>query len=197
MQRIAVPPQARATFAAAALGVAVVFTVLGMFSALVPSFLVVSLHEPSHAVAGAIASVVFLASAVAQLVDRRAGDRPLTSAVPLAMAGLTTLTVATWTGQLALFVAGAVVTGVGVGLVFKTLLAAVVSVAPDGSRGEVLAAFFLAAYVGLAVPVLALGLLGEVLSPNVLMTVFAATAATGLVGTTRGLRNSLAPTALV
>jgi MFS family permease len=189
MQRIAVPRQARATFAAAALGAAVVFTVLGMFSALVPSFLVVSLHEASHAVAGAVASVVFLSSAAAQLVHRRAGH-PLNSAVPLAVAGLATLTVATWTGQLAVFVLGAVVTGVGVGLVFKALLATVVSVAPDGSRGEVLAAFFLAAYVGLAVPVLALGLLGAVLSPNVLMTVFAVAAATGLVGTTRGLNRS-------
>jgi MFS family permease len=192
MQRIAVPRQARATFAAAALGAAVIFTVLGMFSALVPSFLLVSLHEPSHAVAGAVASVVFLASAAAQLVDRRPGHHPITSPVPVAVAGLTTLTVATWTGQLAVFVAGAVVTGVGAGLVFKSLLAAVVSVAPADSRGEVLAAFFLAAYVGLAVPVLVLGLLGEVLSPNVLMTVFAAAAAMGLVGTTRGLRRSLA-----
>lgn len=190
MQRIAVPRQARATFAAAALGAAVVFTVLGMFSALVPSFLVVSLHEPSHAVAGAVASVVFLSSAAAQLVDHRAGHHPLTSAVPVAVAGLAMLTAATWTGQLAVFVAGAVVTGVGVGLVFKALLATVVSVAPDGSRGEVLAAFFLAAYVGLAVPVLALGLLGAVLSPNVLMTVFAVAAATGLVGATRGLNRS-------
>jgi MFS family permease len=197
MQRIAVPRQARATFAAAALGAAVIFTVLGMFSALVPSFLLVSLHQPSHAVAGAIASVVFLASAAAQLVDRREGHHLLASAVPVAVAGLTALTVATWTGQLAVFVAGALVTGVGVGLVFKTLLAAVVSVAPDGSRGEVLATFFLAAYVGLAVPVLALGLLGEVLSPNVLMTVFAVAAATGLLGTSRGLKRSVAPLAAV
>jgi len=187
MQRIAVPRQARATFAAAALGAAVVFTVLGMFSALVPSFLLDALHEPSHAVAGAIASVVFLASAATQLVHRRAGHQPLTSAVPVAVAGLATLTVATWTGQLAVFVAGAVVTGVGVGLVFKTLLATVVSVAPDGSRGEVLAAFFLAAYVGLAIPVLALGILGEMLSPSVLMTVFAVAAAVGLSAAARGL----------
>jgi MFS family permease len=115
--------------------------------------------------------------------------------VPIAVAGLTALTVATWTGQLAVFVAGAVVTGVGVGLVFKTLLATVVSVAPDGSRGEVLAAFFLAAYVGLAVPVLALGILGEVLSPSVLMTVFAVAAAVGLAGATRGLHRS--PASLV
>jgi hypothetical protein len=78
-------------------------------------------------------------------------------------------------------------------VVFKTLLAAVVTVAPDGSRGEVLAAFFLAAYLGLALPVLALGILGEVLSPSVLMTVLAVAAAVGLTGAARGLHAAGSP----
>src|SRR3954447_5663982 len=193
MQRIAVPREARATFAAAALGAAVVFTVLGMFSALVPSFLAGALHESSHAVAGAVASVVFLASAAAQLAGRSTRRNPLKRAVPLSVAGLTALAIGTWTAQLSVFVAGAVVTGVGVGLVFKALLAAVVTVAPDRSRGEVLAAFFLAAYLGLAVPVLALGILGEVLSPSVLMTVFAVATAVGLVGAARRLNVAGSP----
>src|SRR4051812_318164 len=193
MQRIAVPRQARATFAAAALGAAVVFTVLGMFSALVPSFLAGALHESSHAVAGAVASVVFLASAAAQLAGRSTPRNPLNRTVPLTVAGLTALAIGTWTAQLPVFVAGALVTGVGVGLVFKTLLAAVVAVAPDGSRGEVLAAFFLAAYLGLAVPVLALGILGEVLSPSVLMTVFAVATSVGLAGAARQLNLAGSP----
>ncbi|HMC69380.1 MAG TPA: MFS transporter, partial [Mycobacteriales bacterium] len=127
MQRIAVPREARAAFAAAALGAAVVFTVLGMFSALVPSFLAGALHDPSHALAGAVASVVFLASAVAQLAGRSTRGNPLKRAVPFTVAGLTALAVGTWTAQLPVFVAGAVATGVGVGMVFKTLLAAVVT----------------------------------------------------------------------
>jgi MFS family permease len=193
MQRIAVPREARATFAAAALGAAVVFTVLGMFSALVPSFLAGALHQPSHAVAGAVASVVFLASAATQVLDRSTGRDPLKRAVPVAVAGLIALTIGTWTAQLPVFVAGAVITGVGAGLVFKTLLATVAGVAPDHSRGEVLAAFFLAAYVGLAVPVVALGILGEFVSPSVLMTVFAVAAAAGLLGATRGLHRAGSP----
>jgi MFS family permease len=192
MQHIAVPRQARATFAAAALGVAVVFTVLGMFSALVPSFLLGALHEPSHAIAGGVASVAFLASAAAQLVHRGNGRRPLATAVPLAVAGLVALTIGTWTAQLAVFVVGAVVTGAGVGLVFKTLLATVVGITPDGRRGAVLASFFLAAYVGLTVPVVALGILGEYVSTPVLMTVFALAAAAGLSGAARALHRAAA-----
>jgi MFS family permease len=197
MQRIAVPREARATFAAAAFGAAVIFTILGTFSALVPSFLLDALHEPSHAVAGAVASVVFLASAAAQLVDRGARRNPLKIATPVAIAGLTALTIGTWTAQLVVFVAGAVVTGVGAGLVFKTLLATVVRVAPEDRRGEVLASFFLAAYIGLAVPVVALGILGELVSPSVLMTVFAVATAAGLTGASRGLRGAASPVVTV
>jgi MFS family permease len=186
-QRLAVPRQARATFGAAALGAAVTFTILGMFSALVPSFLATALHEHSHAVAGSVASVVFLASAAAQLVNRDTRRSPLTSAVAIAVAGLTVLTIGTWAGQLTVFVSGAVVTGVGAGLVFKTLLAAVVAVSPESSRGEVLASFFLAAYVGLAVPVVALGILAEFVSTSTLMTIFAVAASAGLACVARRL----------
>jgi MFS family permease len=176
VQRVAVPAQVRGTFAAAAMGAAVTFAVFGLFSALVPSFLAGTLHQQSHAVAGAVASVVFLASAAAQLA--RGGDPQVTrtiGAVTVA-AGLAMLTVATWTAVLPLFVVGAVATGVGGGLVFRTLLAIVLRIAPPQSRGEVLATFFFAGYVGLALPVVVLGGLAGVLSTQVLMTVFAAVA---------------------
>ena len=76
---------------------------------------------------------------------------------------------------------------------FKTLLATVVRLAPNDRRGEVLASFFLVAYVGLALPVVALGILGEFVSPKVLMTVFGVAAAAGLSGALRGLRGAPSP----
>jgi MFS family permease len=195
MQRVAVPRQARTAFAAAAFGAAGVFTILGVFSALVPGFLAGSLHQPSHALAGGVASVVFVASAAAQLSRARAGRASRLAGATGAAAGLVTLTVATWTSLLPLFLVGAVVTGAGAGLLFKTLLATVVDLAPAENRGEVLATFFLASYVGLAVPVVALGVLGQLLSTKVLMTVFAALAIAALGVPVRALRHSggLAP----
>jgi MFS family permease len=189
MPRIAVPRPVRATFAAAALGAAITFTILGIFSALVPGFLADSLHQPSRAVAGAVPSIVFVASAVTQVIDRGAARRPLRTGVVVAGLGLSALTVATWTGQLAVFVAGAVVTGVAVGLIFKAMLSIVVNVAPPGQRGEVLASFFLSAYVGLAVPVVAFGVLADFVSPPVLMTGFALVAVAGLTIAARGLHS--------
>jgi MFS family permease len=190
MQRIAVPREARAVFAAAAFAAAASFTILGMFSALVPGFLAGTLHQPSHAVAGAVASVVFLASAAAQLSRIRAGRVSRLAGATAAVVGLALLTVGTWTAQLPLFVIGAVTTGAGAGLLFKTLLATVVDIAPPDKRGEVLATFFLAAYVGLAVPVVALGLLDQLLSTQVLMTVFAVLATAALAVPVRALHHS-------
>jgi MFS family permease len=190
MQRIAVPHQQRTAFAVASFGAAATFTILGLFSALVPSFLAGTLHQPSHALAGAVASVVFLASAAAQLSRSRDRGSSRLAGAACAAAGLGMLTVGTWTAQLPLFVVGAVATGAGVGLLFKTLLATVVDIAPAENRGEVLATFFLAGYVGLAVPVVALGVLSQVLSTRVLMTVFAVLAIAALAVPVRGLRHS-------
>jgi hypothetical protein len=190
MQRIAVPRQARAPFAAAAIGATVIFTIFGVFSALVPGFLAGTLHQPSHALAGAVASIVFLSAAAAQLSRRRAQHIDRLAGAITAAAGLALLTIGTWTAQLPLFAVGAIATGGGAGLLFRTLLATVIDMAPPGSRGEVLAAFFLAGYVGLAVPVVALGVLDQLLSTSVLMTVFATVAAAILIVPVRALRPS-------
>jgi hypothetical protein len=63
-----------------------------------------------------------------------------------------------WVANLAIFVAGGIVTGAGGGLVFRGALVAAGSTAPAESRAEVLAGFFLGAYIGLSVPVIGLGI---------------------------------------
>ena len=74
------------------------------------------------------------------------------------MVGLGLLAGAMWAGDLVMFIIGGVIAGAGAGMVFKGSLAAVVSVAPDGSRSEVLSGFFLGAYVGLSIPIVGLGI---------------------------------------
>lgn len=187
-QQLLIPATSRRTFAAAAVGAAVTFTVFGTFSALVPGFLAGTLHNGSHAVAGAVTSAVFLAAAIAQVVASRIRIDPARAAVTAA-GGLTLLAIASWSASLLLFVLGAVITGAGVGALFKSMLGAVVVLAPPGHRGEVLATFFLAAYLGLALPVVALGALAQLLSTAVLMTAFAATASVALVAAAHTLRH--------
>jgi MFS family permease len=157
-QQIAVPPHARrAFFAATAAGVGS-FAVYGVFNSLAPSFLAGTLHETSHAVAGAVAFAAFASGALAQVALSRVSVRETLRISPyLLIPGLALLVAGMWLPSLAVFVIGGVVTGAGGGLVFRGALAAAGSTAPPGARAEVLAGYFLGAYVGLSVPVVALG----------------------------------------
>ena len=56
-----------------------------------------------------------------------------------------------------LFLAGTVVSGVAVGAVFMGSLAAANRLAPAETRGQVISTYFVFAYVGLTVPVIAVG----------------------------------------
>jgi hypothetical protein len=64
------------------------------------------------------------------------------------------------------------VTGAGAGLVFQGALAAAGSTAPPAARAEVLAGYFLGAYVGLSVPVVALGVATQYVAARDAMLVF-------------------------
>jgi MFS family permease len=65
-QRVSVPEGARGRFLAAALGAAITFSVFGLLTSLAPSFLAGTLHQPSHALAGAVSFAVFATAALAQ-----------------------------------------------------------------------------------------------------------------------------------
>jgi hypothetical protein len=78
--------------------------------------------------------------------------------VPVVIIGLALLAGAMRVGNLAMFVIGGVITGAGAGLVFKGTLVVAASTASEGARAEVLAGFFLGAYVGLSIPVVGLGI---------------------------------------
>lgn len=188
-QRIAVPRHARGTlFAATATGLAS-FAVYGIFNSLAPSFLAVTLHQSSHAVAGAVAFAAFASGAVIQLALSKAGlDMTLRLAPLILIPGLALLTAGMWLPSLAMFIVGGVIVGAGAALAFRGGLTAAAGTAPPESRAEVLAAFFLGAYVGLSVPVVILGVATQYVSARSAMVVFAALVAVAIVFCVRVLR---------
>jgi MFS family permease len=187
-QRTAVPGHARGTFFAATFAGMAAFAVYGVFTSLAPSFLAGTLHQSSHAVAGAVAFAAFAAGAVAQIAQARVPSRALLRrSVPTAVAGLGLLAGAMWADNLAMFVAGGVIVGAGAGMVFKGSLATAASVAPDGSRAEVLAGFFLGAYVGLSIPVVGLGIATTYLPARYVMLAFVVVAAVAIAASVRVL----------
>ena len=174
-QRISVPAEARGRFFAAGAAAFAGFAVFGLFTSLAPGFVAGTLHYHSHALAGVVSFAVFGSAAVAQILLARAGlGRQVGLGLGLLMIGIVLVIVAVWVPSLALFLVGGVLAGGGAGAAFKGCVSIVLSVAPPGGRGEALAGLFLAAYIGLTVPVLALGLAAQLVPVAVALLGFGA-----------------------
>ncbi|MEA2133955.1 MAG: hypothetical protein QOC68_1864 [Solirubrobacteraceae bacterium] len=189
-QRVVVPARSRRLFFAAALGAAITFAVFGLLTSLAPSFLAGALHQPSHALAGAVSFAVFATAAVVQaLTVSRTRQQLLAAAIPTLLAGLALLTIAVWlpTPSFVVFLAGDLVIGAGSGLMFKGAFATVAEISSDEHRAEALAGLFLAAYVGLAGPVIGLGAVTQIASTRVSLLAFAGLLALGILAATPAL----------
>jgi MFS family permease len=175
-QRIGVPDHARGRFFAAAVGAAIAFSLFGLVTSLAPTFLAATLHEPSHALAGAVSFAMFAAAALAQtLIPSRPPTRLLVAAIPALVVGIGLLTLAEWlpAPSLGVFVAGDLIAGVGAGLMFKGAIGTVSEISPPNHAAETLAGLYLAAYLGLAGPVVGLGALTQIASTRVSLLAFA------------------------
>jgi MFS family permease len=189
-QRVAVPPQARRTFFAATATSLAAFAVYGIFNSLAPSFLAVTLHQGSHAVAGAVAFAVFASGAAIQVAMSRAGLRATLRVAPLVLIpGLGLLAAGLWFAILPLFIIGGIAAGAGAALAFRGGLSCAASSAPPKSRAEVLSGFFLGTYIGLSVPAVILGIATQYVSSRSAMLVFSVLVVAAVVPCTRTLRH--------
>jgi MFS family permease len=182
-QRVSVPPQSRGRFFAAATAVAITFAVFGLITSLAPSFLAGTLNEPSHALAGAVSFALFGTAALAQtLTGSRSPGQLLAIAIPALLLGIGLLTLALWvpSPSFGIFLAGDLVAGVGAGLMFKGAIETVTEISLPERRAEAVAGFFLAAYIGLAGPVIGLGALTQIASTRVSLLVFSGLLAIGI-----------------
>jgi len=182
-QRVSVPPTSRARFFAATTGAAIAFALFGLITSLAPSFVAGTLHEPSHALAGAVSFAMFASAAAAQtLTGARPPRQLLARGVPALVLGMGLLTLAVWlpAPSFAVFLAGDLVAGAGAGLMFKGAVGTVAEISLPERRAEALAGVFLAAYVGLAGPVIGLGALTQIASTRVSLLVFSGLLALGI-----------------
>jgi hypothetical protein len=158
-QRIAVPAAGRREFWAAGAGAFAGFAVFGLVMALTPTVLAVAMGVSSRLAAGAVPFAVFFAAATAQVLTvRMPAARQLRLALVLIVLGVAAMAASVVLGALPAFVIAGVLAGAGVGVLFRSSLGVAASLAPAHARGEVLAAVFLIAYLGLAVPSLLIGL---------------------------------------
>jgi MFS family permease len=186
-QRVSVPRHAVARYVAGGIGAAISFAVFGLFTSLAPTFLAGTLHHRSYALAGFTAFIVFAAAVVSQIaIAGRSTRFAIAGGITTMLFGMAVLVVSVFlpSPSLALFLIGGVITGAGAGALFKGVVTSVAEIAPPESRAEALAGMFLAGYVGLSVPVLALGVMTQYLSPRVSLVIFTGVLALAILAAT-------------
>jgi MFS family permease len=164
LQRLRVPHEIRATFMAVAMAVLCGFSFLGLFAALAGRFLEVGLHRGGFLLSGFIVFSAFFSASIGQLLAMRLSPRRvLPGGVMLLPLGVACVWLAFHWASMPLFLSGAVLGGIGAGMVLRGGLGLVIMLSPAERIAEVGSYFFVAAYLGLIVPVVGVGLLLSVL----------------------------------
>ncbi|MFJ3403840.1 MFS transporter [Promicromonospora sp. NPDC090134] len=158
--RVGVPRAARSIYLRSAVAVFPTFTLLGLFSSLTPRFIRETLGVDNLLVAGLATFILFEVGVTAQLVFRgRAPRWSILRGLPLLILSLGLVLTGFLLANLALFGLGTVIGGVGAGLSFLGGLGQLSRAVPHKSHAKSVAAYFIAAQSGLAVPVLTIGAL--------------------------------------
>ena len=159
LQRLSVPAEVRAIFVIASLAAFAGFAVMGLFTAVAPSFLADVVGIGDHAVAGLICGSIFLASAAAQIAANRIPpQRAVALGCAILVVGMLILTAALQFSSLVGLIAASLVSGAGQGVSFSRGLAAVAERTPADRRAEVSSTYFVVAYVAISLPVVSAGL---------------------------------------
>jgi MFS family permease len=164
--KLAVPPGMRAVMLGACLGVFAAFSVLGLFSSLVPTFLHGVLGVHNLALIGGGSFLIFVTAAISQAVSARLPARRSVSAgVPLLLVCLGTVEAALFAEALWLFLVGTIAGGIAVGFIFRGGLSELNRIAPARNRAAIVSAFFAVAYLGLGLPAVLTGLISVAIGP--------------------------------
>lgn len=159
LQRLKVPGEVREVFLPAAIAGFAGFAVLGFFTATAPAFMGQVLGHDNLALIGFVAGVVFFASTLGQLVQGRfAAQRRLPLGCTVVIIGAGLVGAGIGLASLGIFLAGAVIVGLGQGIAFRAGMGAITAASPADQRGAVTSTFFVVAYVALSIPVVGIGL---------------------------------------
>ncbi len=151
-------PAAPGLFAAACAGAIAAFTMFGTVTALVPTILASVMDVGGLVATGATPFALFGVAALTQVLTAQVARRTQLRWVMVASAaGLAVLAASVLLTSVPLLVVALAMTGAGTGMLFRASVVTVSTIAAPGQRGAVLALFFLIAYLGLALPVVLIG----------------------------------------
>lgn len=158
--RIGVPDQIRAQFLSPAITGFAIFALGGFYAALIPGLLRESLHQKGPAISGAILCELFGVAAPAILLSHRMSSRAsMLAGLALLPPALGLLVATQLLGSMPVLLVGTALGGIAIALGYRGSLEVVNNIAPAEQRSEVLASYIVCCYVGVALPVIGVGVL--------------------------------------
>jgi MFS family permease len=159
-----IPQLGRREFVAAGATGFAALALMGLFTALAPSFLGGVLHVTRPTIGGLVVFLLFGASTVTQIVvGRYPSHLNMRLGLGLFVLALALVVAALQQASLTFFLAATLVAGVAVGATFIGSLATANRLAPQEIRGQVVSTYFTFAYLGLTVPVIAVGFAADLI----------------------------------
>jgi MFS family permease len=177
VQRPSVPREIRADFARVGITAAAAWAVAAsLFLAVIPSYAATLLGTDNLAVLGAVTATMLFSSCAAQLLVRHGAPAAEAQAggLTLLAVGLLALVLATPLDAPALLILGAVLAGAGHGFAILAAQDSLTRIAPEDQRAAISAAFYVCVYLGVALPVIGVGVLAATISLYTAVSVFAA-----------------------
>ena len=173
--RISVPPGIRLQFISPAVTGFATFSLIGFYSALIPSLLGETLHQTAPLVAGAIVCELFLIAAIAILASGAFASQAATLAALLLLPPSVWILVgAEIAHSLTLLVFAAALGGLAGGLGYRGSLEVINRIAPGDRRSEVVSSYMIAIFAGNSVPVIGIGFLSAATTALTAHVTFAA-----------------------
>ena len=173
--RIGVPPGIRLEFISPAVTGFATFSLIGFYSALIPSLLGETLHQTAPLVAGAIVCELFLIAAIAILASGAFASQTATLAALLLLPPSVWILVgAEIAHSLTLLVFAAALGGLAGGLGYRGTLEVTNRIVPGDRRSEVVSSYMIAIFAGNSVPVIGIGFLSAATTALTAHVTFAA-----------------------
>jgi hypothetical protein len=187
--RVAVPRQARRTFAMALPCLIAVWMISGFYLSLGPSLAAQVLRSPDLLWGGLVIFLLNGIGTAATVVAHRAsGPAAMLTGCLALLTGTAVTLAAIQTASAAAFLAGTAVAGAGFGTAMLGVFRTISTLAPPGQRAGLIAAYFIASYTAFSIPVVVagvatthFGLHRTALAYCAVIAVLAAVAAVGLI----------------
>jgi MFS family permease len=171
--RIGVPRDLRGRFLAPGLITFVIFSLVGFYSAIAPAVIGKALHIANHGISGSIIFELFAVAAIAALSFAWMSSRNVMLwGAGLMLPALAFLVWAQADSSLTAMLIGTAFGGLSLGLGYRGTLEVSNTMAPDDKRAELISALFVCGNLGLALPVIGIGVLSAVSTPQLATYVF-------------------------